>query len=123
MAPKKAKNQITKKIVKINQFGIPDTEPVYISQSIDEQVEWVSTSGAEWEIKFVQGPRPGKKSPFYKDKYKVKTKESSGGQDNTTQGEEYKYNILGMVDPAKTKPGKKRRRMTVTVDPTVIIDR
>ena len=109
--------------VKINQFGVPSREPVRISKSGNDQIEWEGLPGSAWEVRFVQGPRPGKKSPFGHDSFDVRPKKDSGPQVGTADGEEYKYIIEGLLEiPEEGSKGEgKTRKLKITVDPTVII--
>jgi len=105
------------KIVEISQCGIPNMEPVELSVTHQDEIEWDSKSGVDWEITFVRGPG-GKKSPFGKEKFKLKER---GKPEPSAPDGEYKYNITGTVMVRSSVKGQADRPLTVTVDPTVII--
>lgn len=103
--------------VQINQCGIPSIEPIELYP--DDEIEWNGGSGIQWEIDFIRGPNPGKKSPFAKDKFKLN--EKTGKRQGTQSNQEYKYNITGVVKVTSSVKGEEDRELRITVDPTVII--
>src|SRR5687768_13207549 len=108
--------------VHINEYGIPNKEPVGLSRSGDDEIEWEGKPGSNWEVRFVRGPNPSKPSPFTRDTFHVPPNDMSGKQVNTAPNQEYKYIIEGTVQvPEEGAKGSATRPLKITVDPTVII--